>query len=297
MWDRTRATLWIFVTLWLITSGIEIHLIEEQEAGVILVDLSAIESLPLSYNMTKDRIRYKVLGSSEYFNVSLRQGVVSTKTRIDREDVCNQGVEECILHVDIIAIQRHQYHITRLTVIIEDIDDNLPMFTITTQTLTLLEGDDLDTVLKFPTAIDLDSQEYTDTAYRLVPLSVPAELSVKIEKIVKNTIQVSLTGYLDCEVYGRVNFAIEAFSLQNPSSVSVLSVTVIVSDVNDNRPIFLQDSYRIAVAEDIPVGTVITRVTAVDKDVSEANNQVKYFLDERKANSHFEIYEETGESK
>ncbi|XP_059189738.1 protein dachsous-like [Centropristis striata] len=52
--------------------------------------------------------------------------------------------------------------------------------------------------------------------------------------------------------------------------------TLKVNDLNDNGPIFPQETYSIDVSEIKPVDSVVLQVTAVDADSSPANNQVSY---------------------
>ena len=57
--------------------------------------------------------------------------------------------------------------------------------------------------------------------------------------------------------------------------VSSLQVTVIVEDVNDNRPLFSQSEYRTSVTENAPPGTTIAILTATDGD-SGTNGEIIY---------------------
>ena len=58
---------------------------------------------------------------------------------------------------------------------------------------------------------------------------------------------------------------------------AVLQVTVVLRDVNDNRPVFSQSTYRASVNENTPVGTTVAIVSATDGD-SGTNGEVTYSL-------------------
>jgi len=58
-----------------------------------------------------------------------------------------------------------------------------------------------------------------------------------------------------------------------------LSVAVTVLDVNDNAPQFNQSSYSLAVSTDVPLGTRLIQLTAVDQDSSPINSLVTYRID------------------
>lgn len=52
-------------------------------------------------------------------------------------------------------------------------------------------------------------------------------------------------------------------------------VTILITDVNDNRPVFSSSFYFAGVSEDVtPLSTVVT-VSATDKDLS-SNSRIKY---------------------
>ncbi|XP_077465395.1 protocadherin Fat 2 [Stigmatopora argus] len=59
---------------------------------------------------------------------------------------------------------------------------------------------------------------------------------------------------------------------------SLVSVSIQVRDVNDNRPAFDADPYRAYLAENMPAGTTVIQVTANDPD-ADANGLVTYSLE------------------
>uniref|UniRef100_A0A2K6QA51 Protocadherin Fat 2 n=1 Tax=Rhinopithecus roxellana TaxID=61622 RepID=A0A2K6QA51_RHIRO len=68
-----------------------------------------------------------------------------------------------------------------------------------------------------------------------------------------------------------------AHCLQNSDVVSLVSVNIQVGDVNDNRPVFEADPYKAVLTENMPVGTSVIQVTAIDKDTGR-DGQVSYRL-------------------
>lgn len=57
----------------------------------------------------------------------------------------------------------------------------------------------------------------------------------------------------------------------------VFQVRVVLLDVNDERPTFVQDAYTFVISENLPAGTTVGRMTATDPD-SPPNNDVTYRL-------------------
>ncbi|XP_035240204.1 protocadherin Fat 4 [Anguilla anguilla] len=76
-----------------------------------------------------------------------------------------------------------------------------------------------------------------------------------------------------------------------PPLTGTATVLILVDDLNDNRPAFARDALSAAVYEDVPVGTVIATVTALDPDDG-VNGQVRYALEE--GNAPFSIDETSG---
>lgn len=73
---------------------------------------------------------------------------------------------------------------------------------------------------------------------------------------------------------------------------SITTVVITLSDLNDNAPRFVPESYNVKIREDVPLGTVLTTIEATDPDEGDGGI-VKYSIvsgDEGK----FEIDEETG---
>lgn len=51
-----------------------------------------------------------------------------------------------------------------------------------------------------------------------------------------------------------------AYDGGTPPLTGTLNVTVHVVDTNDNPPVFEQDVYEVAVAEDLPIGSTVIKV-------------------------------------
>jgi len=71
------------------------------------------------------------------------------------------------------------------------------------------------------------------------------------------------------------------------------SVNITVLDVNNNAPVFSEDSYSAAVTEDTPIGTSVVRVEATDADMG-INAELVYRI-EKGAFDDFSIDNKTGE--
>ncbi|KAM9795044.1 cadherin-related family member 2 [Neosynchiropus ocellatus] len=111
-----------------------------------------------------------------------------------------------------------------------------------------------------------------------------------------HTGRVSVERKLDRESYNLLEFQVtvtDGISIYPPT----VTATIILTDANDNRPIFVNSSYDASVPENEPINTVLFRVQATDEDTSTAG-VVRYYLDEvtpAHGSSLFEIVPTTGD--
>ncbi len=75
---------------------------------------------------------------------------------------------------------------------------------------------------------------------------------------------------LDYELIQRYNFIVRATDSGDPALSSDVSVTVTVTDTNDNPPNFSQALYEAFVSELAPRGHFVTCVQASDADICDA---------------------------
>lgn len=70
---------------------------------------------------------------------------------------------------------------------------------------------------------------------------------------------------------------ITIYDLGNPQRAMWRLLTITVEDANDNRPVFLQESYSVSILESTSIGTEIIQVEARDKDLG-LNGEVAYSI-------------------
>ena len=90
-------------------------------------------------------------------------------------------------------------------------------------------------------------------------------------------VQLILTSALDRESRDLYKVKVVAYDGGSPPRSGAVEVKVIVSDANDNGPLFEYSSYEVTVAENIAMGTTVAKVTAFDADAG-INAQVGVLL-------------------
>ncbi|KAL0973402.1 hypothetical protein UPYG_G00203040 [Umbra pygmaea] len=163
-----------------------------------------------------------------------------------------------------------------------DLNDNKPVFESNSYEATVMEGMPIGTRIIQVQAVDLDSGSNGQVMYSLGALAhsdVEPEQSTETFTIDSNTGWISTLKELDHEMYPSYAFLIVASDLGETLALSSTStVTVAVSDINDNPPSFLEESYWGTVRESDPPGEVVAVLNTRDDDSSAVNRQVSYHI-------------------
>uniref|UniRef100_A0A5F8H1R8 Protocadherin Fat 3 n=1 Tax=Monodelphis domestica TaxID=13616 RepID=A0A5F8H1R8_MONDO len=159
-----------------------------------------------------------------------------------------------------------------------DLNDNKPFFDASSYEAIIMEGMPVGTRLIQVKAIDKDWGANGQVTYALHSDS-NAEKVMEVFSIDTNTGWISTLKDLDHERDPTFTFSVlasdlgEAFSL---SSTTLVSVTV--TDINDNAPVFGHEVYREYVKESDPPGEVVAVLSTWDEDTSDINRQVSYHI-------------------
>jgi hypothetical protein len=87
--------------------------------------------------------------------------------------------------------------------------------------------------------------------------------------------EIRLRQALDYELYKRHTIIYQA---RGPTANGAGQVIVDVTDINDNSPVFTQDTYNVNAPETHTIDQYLARVHATDADASSPNNQIRYSL-------------------
>ncbi|XP_062941834.1 protocadherin beta-5 [Cynocephalus volans] len=161
----------------------------------------------------------------------------------------------------------------KCTVAVEvvDVNDNAPELTMSTLTSSTLENSPESVVAAFSVS-DPDSGDNGKMV-----CSIQEDLPFLLKPTFKNFYTLMTQRPLDREVRAEYNITITVTDLGTPRLKTEHSITVQVSDVNDNAPAFTQSSYTLFVRENNSPALHIGSVSATDRD-SGTNAQVTYSL-------------------
>ncbi|XP_050983300.1 protocadherin alpha-3-like isoform X4 [Labeo rohita] len=182
-----------------------------------------------------------------------------------------------------------------VTIKIVDVNDNTPEIEVTSfsnsipedsrpgTTVALISVSDLDSGLNGKVTCSLED----DMPFKLIPSSQ------------HSTYSLVTTSPLDRETKFQYDITLAAKDMGQPSLSSVKTITVLISDVNDNSPEFSFSPYAFYVMENNVPGKFLFSVSATDKDSNE-NAIVSYHIwressEENKYTSFININSENGE--
>ncbi|ELW54082.1 Protocadherin beta-3 [Tupaia chinensis] len=159
------------------------------------------------------------------------------------------------------------------TVIVQvvDVNDNPPELSLSSVNSPIPENSGQTVVAVFSVS-DLDSGDNGR-----VMCSIQNDLPFVLKPSVENFYTLMSEGPLDRESQAEYNITITVTDLGTPRLTTEHSITVLVSDVNDNAPAFTQASYTLLVRENNSPALHIGTISATDADAG-TNAQVTYSL-------------------
>ena len=146
------------------------------------------------------------------------------------------------------------FNIISINITVHDVNDHQPQFLDTEPlTLTVAESAAPGTQFQLPAAVDMDSPSLGVTRYELLPTSVRSVFTVQWQGVSDVRLVVAGTR-LDRETRARYDVTLTAFDGGNPPLNGSTSVNIVISDVNDNAPVFEHAVYTARVYENDTAG-------------------------------------------
>lgn len=266
---------------------------EERPPGVVVVaDIARDAGLTSRYPAEVLRlISYSIIGQQkqgrEYFQLD-DGGTLRTAKRIDREATCRQQWR-CVVRLDVAVHPPKYFEIVKLELNVTDINDNAPTFAQNRLILSLPESTQPKELVPIIPAADLDSPPNGIVGYRLQDSSGRFDLRIRNrtagagagESAAAADLRLVLLQPLDREQQDTLfQMQILAFDGGTPALTGTLGIDVDVVDVNDNSPTFENTSYSVAIHENLPAGSTLLRVRALDPDAG-INGRVRYQFSRR----------------
>ncbi|XP_048838470.1 protocadherin beta-16-like isoform X1 [Brienomyrus brachyistius] len=226
-------------------------------------------------------------GVSEAFNIDPITGEILVKGNIDYER--NKQYEIIVKATD----QGGLTDTSKVLIDILDVNDNAPVITVMSLSSPIPENAAPDTVVAMLNIKDADSGKNGQ-----IRCSIDADLPFRIKSTSSNFHSLVTERVLDREMVSEYNVTITAIDGGSPTYSSKKTLTLKISDINDNAPHFEKQSYTAYVMENNIPGVSIYSVKADDKDFGN-NAHISYLLEDTQTNgysvsSYISVNSETG---
>ncbi|XP_053497893.1 protocadherin alpha-4-like [Ictalurus furcatus] len=243
---------------------------ENAPVGTVVITVNATDSdqgsngnIEYAFVKTMKRKVYDI------FQLDGITGEILVKGEVDFEDME-------VYKLDIQASDKGQPPLTvesRVIIKILDINDNKPEIEVTSLSNVVAEDSSIGTIISFISVSDKDSELNGKVVCTLAG-SVPFELKPSVQE---NMYSLVTKQNLDREMVANYDIIITATDLGQPPLSTIKTLSLLVSDVNDNRPQFYQHSLELYLLENNTPGTSIFQVSAFDDD-SDENAVLSYHI-------------------
>ncbi|XP_033948400.2 protocadherin beta-15-like [Pseudochaenichthys georgianus] len=200
------------------------------------------------------------------FSIDRKSGEIKVNGEIDFETAMTYDLR--IKAKDGLGLSSY----TKVTVAVRDVNDNTPIIYVKSLTNPVPENMSPGSEVGIINVQDADSENNQQ-----VRCSIRNNAPFKLVPSIKNYYSLVTTGQLDRELVSDYNITITATDEGSPPLSSSKTVQLSVADINDNPPVFEEQSYSAHVTENNKPGSTLCSVTARDPDWRQ-NGTVIYSL-------------------
>ncbi|XP_048166951.1 cadherin-23 isoform X9 [Corvus hawaiiensis] len=214
-------------------------------------------------------VTYQLLKASlNLFVINNKTGVVSVKPggAIDREALLDPHLEFTLVACDVGGLNST----ASLAVTILDDNDNRPIFQPASITARLLENSPPGFSVLQVTATDADSGLNQQLDYRIEGGGQDRFLIDATTGVIRVA---NIT--IDREERDAYRLTVVAVDQGTPALSGTATISIVIDDINDCRPEFINPIQTVSIPESAPPGTVVAEVTAIDRDL---HPRLEYYL-------------------
>uniref|UniRef100_A0A8C1VX50 Protocadherin-16 n=1 Tax=Cyprinus carpio TaxID=7962 RepID=A0A8C1VX50_CYPCA len=166
------------------------------------------------------------------------------------------------IHLVVLAENGHQTSYARVAITLQDVNDNAPVFKQSYYRTAVWEGQIHNTYVMQVLAKDSDSGVNGQISYFIVDGNHNNAFVIDSVRGILAT-----SAVLDREIVSSYKLILQAEDMGSPPLTGTCTVRVQIVDVNDNSPT-IPSMEPVTIAENLPVGYIVTQVTANDVDLS-----------------------------
>ncbi|XP_060904107.1 protocadherin beta-16-like isoform X30 [Labrus mixtus] len=245
---------------------------ENSKRGTSVITVSASDKDGGSNGEISYAISSSMRRLSDLFQINRKTGEVILIGEIDYE-------KTKLFQIDIEAIDNGGLSdSSKILIDVTDVNDNSPQIKALSKSDTILEDSPENTVIAMLSVNDPDSDRNGE-----VKCNINDDIPFKIQNTMNGFYSLVTEVALDREVASQYNITVTCSDEGVPSLSSSVTLTLQISDVNDNAPVFERSSYEAYIVENNTPGLSIFTVKARDADWNQ-NARVSYILEDSSFN-------------
>ncbi|XP_006741893.1 protocadherin Fat 1 [Leptonychotes weddellii] len=262
-----------------------ITVFENTEPGTLLTRVQATDA---DAGLNR-KISYSLINSADgQFSINELSGIIQLEKPLDREQ---QAVYTLTLKAVDQGLPRRLTATGTVVVSVLDINDNPPVFEYREYGAAVSEDILIGTEVLQVYAASRDIEANAEITYSIISGNEHGKFSID-----SKTGAIFILENLDYESSHEYYLTVEATDGGSPSLSDVATVSINVTDINDNSPVFSQDTYTAVVSEDAPLEQSVITVMADDAD-GPSNSHIRYSITDGNQGSPFTIDPTRGEVK
>uniref|UniRef100_A0A3P8RIE3 Protocadherin-16 n=1 Tax=Astatotilapia calliptera TaxID=8154 RepID=A0A3P8RIE3_ASTCA len=268
----------------------------EKDAYLISISEDAPQGSSLIQFQARDadegansEVRYSILKSNQdsLIDIDPESGLVATAAALDRET----QMEIWFLVVAADGGEPALSSTATVTVLVEDVNDNEPVFEQQLYNVSILEQSDVGSCFLQVVATDADSPEFGTLLYSLSD-GFDKQATHPLFQINPHTGELCVSQDIDRDTGQTVHDIL--IKAEDPGGLSAQTyVHIEIEDLNDNAPVFSPEEYTVSISSHAQPGTEIVSVIATDRD-SGRFGQVTYDLLPGDMSTLFSLDKQTG---
>nr|XP_006814197.1 PREDICTED: protocadherin Fat 3-like [Saccoglossus kowalevskii] len=243
----------------------------------VAMDTSVIQIQATDADLSpNDDVMYYISSGNHgnHFDIDNSTGGLSVISAIDVETEQSQFIIEITVYNTEPYVGNQLNNTVNVTVNIQDINNNGPLFENTTYAISIPEDTELRSPILRLTATDVD----TITSYFIYWISNGNNDGIFD---INEDGDIIVIGDIDRDPPNNnvfFNLTVTVSDGDSNTDNDTTSVIIAISDVNDNSPVFSQETYRFTADEGVAVATSVGMVTATDKDEGTNGEVVSYAI-------------------
>ncbi|KHJ80500.1 cadherin domain protein, partial [Oesophagostomum dentatum] len=277
---KRRKTLKVYNEAKLVPSPVVV----ERDLSATIPEDSPVGSFVAQVHTNSSGCRFALVGAVP-FHVDEISGIITTTNELDVNNASAYTLEVMVQ----LPPPSIQAVMSTVTVTVVDVNDHAPVFVSLPNRLSIAENTQVGSTVLIVKARDEDRGENSRISYHLLTANASQYLSID-----KRSGKLTLRKALDFEKIRGFSVEIEACDNGVPKLCTTADVSIAVEDLNDNAPEFHCDVIHSTLPLNSLPGTVVTTVSASDRDSGLAGRVYYALLD---AITGFSIDRATGNIK